>query len=189
MSEPVHKPRAREADVGLLLEGTYPYVAGGVSSWVHQIINGFPDITFAICFLGSRRQDYSDMKFKLPPNVVHIEEHYLYEPDGTPPVTPQRGNPQMSALTRELHDYFREPQRLAQRGGEVLEQVSNELHGRMDLRHGPVDRRYPGQSSHRQALTACGQAAQQRLGHHRVADPLRRDDQGLSARRRNARPL
>jgi hypothetical protein len=67
MSEPVHKPRAREADVGLLLEGTYPYVAGGVSSWVHQIINGFPDITFAICFLGSRRQDYSDMKFKLPP--------------------------------------------------------------------------------------------------------------------------
>lgn len=132
MSEPVHKPRAREADVGLLLEGTYPYVSGGVSSWVHQIINGFPDITFAICFLGSRRQDYSDMKFKLPPNVVHIEEHYLYEPDGTPPVTPQRGNPQMSALTRELHDYFREPQRLAQRGGEVLEQVSNELHGRMD---------------------------------------------------------
>jgi hypothetical protein len=64
--------------------------------------------------------------------VVHIEEHYLYEPDGTPPVTPQRGDPQMSALTRELHDYFREPQRLAQRGGEVLEQVSNELHGRMD---------------------------------------------------------
>ena len=33
------------ADVGLLLEGTYPYVSGGVSSWVHQIINGFPDLT------------------------------------------------------------------------------------------------------------------------------------------------
>ena len=43
------------ADVGLLLEGTYPYVAGGVSSWVHQIINGFPDLTFAICFLGDRK--------------------------------------------------------------------------------------------------------------------------------------
>ena len=46
------KPNAEfVADVGLLLEGTYPYVAGGVSSWVHQIINGFPDLTFAICFL------------------------------------------------------------------------------------------------------------------------------------------
>lgn len=38
------------ADVGLLLEGTYPYVSGGVSSWVHQIINGFPDLTFALLF-------------------------------------------------------------------------------------------------------------------------------------------
>ena len=57
------------ADVGLLLEGTYPYVSGGVSSWVHQIINGFPDLTFAICFLGSRRQDYGEKKFQLPSNV------------------------------------------------------------------------------------------------------------------------
>jgi hypothetical protein len=83
------------ADVGLLLEGTYPYVSGGVSSWVHQIINGFPDLTFAICFLGSRKQDYGEMKFQLPANVVHIEEHYLYEPGGTPPVTPQRGDAAM----------------------------------------------------------------------------------------------
>ena len=36
------------ADIGLLLEGTYPYIRGGVSSWVHQIISGLPDIRFAI---------------------------------------------------------------------------------------------------------------------------------------------
>jgi hypothetical protein len=93
MSEPVSGAgRPPVADVGLLLEGTYPYVSGGVSSWVHQIINGFPDLTFAICFLGSRKQDYGEKKFQLPANVVHIEEHYLYESTGTPPVTPQRGD-------------------------------------------------------------------------------------------------
>jgi hypothetical protein len=35
------------ADIGLLLEGTFPYVSGGVSSWVNQIIRGFPEYTFA----------------------------------------------------------------------------------------------------------------------------------------------
>ena len=45
MSEPVSGAgRPPVADVGLLLEGTYPYVSGGVSSWVHQIINGFPRV-------------------------------------------------------------------------------------------------------------------------------------------------
>nr|MBP7230144.1 DUF3492 domain-containing protein [Moraxellaceae bacterium] len=50
--------KAKKADVGLLLEGTFPFVSGGVSSWVNQIIRGFPELTFAICFIGSRRQDY-----------------------------------------------------------------------------------------------------------------------------------
>lgn len=39
-------------DVMLLLEGTYPFVAGGVSSWVHQLISGLPGITFGIVFIG-----------------------------------------------------------------------------------------------------------------------------------------
>ncbi len=132
MSEPVSGAgRPPVADVGLLLEGTYPYVSGGVSSWVHQIINGFPDLTFAICFLGSRKQDYGEKKFQLPANVVHIEEHYLYESTGTPPVTPQRGDREMDALNRELHEYFRAPQALAERGGEVLGRITGELQGRM----------------------------------------------------------
>ena len=32
----------RPADVTLILEGTYPYVAGGVSTWVHQILGAYP---------------------------------------------------------------------------------------------------------------------------------------------------
>ena len=34
------------ADITLLLEGTYPFVSGGVSSWVHQIIRGLSEIKF-----------------------------------------------------------------------------------------------------------------------------------------------
>jgi len=52
LSNVVQSPRYATA-IGLLLEGTYPYVAGGVSSWVHQIIRAFPEYRFALAFLGS----------------------------------------------------------------------------------------------------------------------------------------
>lgn len=65
------------ADICLLLEGTYPYVRGGVSSWVHQIIRGLPELTFALVFIGGSRKDYGELKYELAPNVVHLETHYL----------------------------------------------------------------------------------------------------------------
>ncbi len=36
------------ADVCLLLEGTYPYVAGGVSAWVHDLVKAQAHLTFEI---------------------------------------------------------------------------------------------------------------------------------------------
>lgn len=72
-------PKAANADVALILEGTFPYVSGGVSSWINQIIRAYPSYRFAIVFLGSRRDDYTAFKYALPDNVVHFEEHYLYE--------------------------------------------------------------------------------------------------------------
>ncbi len=71
--------KGTSADVMLLLEGTFPYVSGGVSSWVNQMIRAFPDLRFGIVFIGSRREDYGDMAYQLPPNVVHLETHYLYD--------------------------------------------------------------------------------------------------------------
>jgi len=44
---PKYNPDAH-ADVCLLLEGTYPYVRGGVSTWVKQLIEGMQDLSFSI---------------------------------------------------------------------------------------------------------------------------------------------
>ena len=71
--------KAENADIALVLEGTFPYVSGGVSSWVNQIIRAYPEYRFAIVFLGSRRRTTSEFKYQLPDNVVHFEEHYLYD--------------------------------------------------------------------------------------------------------------
>jgi len=69
------------ADIALLLEGTYPYVRGGVSSWVHQIMLGLPDLTFALVFLGGSPDEYGGPQYKLPDNVTHIQEHFLMQFD------------------------------------------------------------------------------------------------------------
>ena len=34
--------------VCLIAEGCYPYVVGGVSSWVHSMIQSFPDVEFSL---------------------------------------------------------------------------------------------------------------------------------------------
>lgn len=101
--------RAADADIALLLEGTFPYVSGGVSSWVNQIIRAFPQYRFALVFIGSQESDYGEMKYALPGNVVHLERHYIHSPGKKPPVRSQRGDPATYAMNERLHDYFRAP--------------------------------------------------------------------------------
>lgn len=80
MAAPAQPP----ADICLVLEGTYPYVSGGVSTWVHQIISMFPDWTFALFYLGAQKDPKAQAKYVLPRNVVSLEEVYLFDdaPDG-----------------------------------------------------------------------------------------------------------
>ncbi len=66
-------------DVCLILEGTYPYVAGGVSTWVAQIIEYMPDISFGIIYLAATSKDKLTLKYDLPVNVTEVREVYLYD--------------------------------------------------------------------------------------------------------------
>ncbi|AUG51447.1 GT4 family glycosyltransferase PelF [Thalassospira marina] len=79
----MNSPATREADICLLLEGTYPYVAGGVSSWVHDIVSAMPDITFEIVAILAQNTGEFVHKYKVPDNVIGIRHLYLHElPDG-----------------------------------------------------------------------------------------------------------
>lgn len=100
-------PTSGQADIALLLEGTFPYVSGGVSSWVNQIIRAYPEYRFALIFLGSRREDYSEFKYELPANVVHFEAHFLYGdlPAHDKPKS-RRGDPEAFRAAACLHDKF-----------------------------------------------------------------------------------
>ena len=71
--------KSPEADVCLLVEGTYPFVSGGVSSWVHDIILGHPELRFAVLNVGSHPGAYGEPRYELPENVVGLHRVFCQE--------------------------------------------------------------------------------------------------------------
>ena len=61
----------------LLTEGSYPYVVGGVSSWCQMLIQGLPEHEFFIYSIGAEAKNRGDFKYKLPANVVGVQEEFL----------------------------------------------------------------------------------------------------------------
>lgn len=102
-------PTAKKVDVMLLLEGTFPYVSGGVSSWVNQIIRGIPELTFGGVFIGSSPADYTDLKYDLPSNLKHLEVHYLHGEHTKPPISACAGDKKGFEILRRLHGWFANP--------------------------------------------------------------------------------
>lgn len=65
--------------VCMLVEGAYPYVVGGVSSWLQMLMEGLPEYEFFIYAIGADSRDRGKFKYKFPANVVGIQEVFLDE--------------------------------------------------------------------------------------------------------------
>ncbi len=100
-------PQSDDIDVLLLGEGTYPYVRGGVSSWIHDLITGLPGTRFGLVFLGSRAADYAEPKYAFPPNLRHFEAHYLFDKTERPAMKFLEGSRKAYELVIDIHDIFK----------------------------------------------------------------------------------
>lgn len=107
--------RGEPIDVLFLAEGTYPYIRGGVSSWIHQLITGMPDIKFGVLFLGSREEDYGEIQYELPENLVFLKNFYMFSRREFPPPEEREGKEEVfllkhfffsKTLPDELSDYY-----------------------------------------------------------------------------------
>lgn len=65
----------------IVAEGCYPYMVGGVSSWVHSMIKQFPDYQFIILAIVANRSLSGKFKYELPENVIEVHELYLEDYD------------------------------------------------------------------------------------------------------------
>lgn len=65
----------------IVAEGCYPYVVGGVSSWIHSMIKAFPDYQFIILAIVANRSCLGKFVYELPENVSEVYELYLEDFD------------------------------------------------------------------------------------------------------------
>ncbi len=61
----------------MVVEGSYPYVVGGVSSWVHSLIQTFSEHEFVILAIVEKRSKQRKFAYTMPENVIEVHELYL----------------------------------------------------------------------------------------------------------------
>ena len=71
--------------IAMFLEGCYPYVVGGVSSWVQMLLQARWETDFIIHTLLPDRQQSGQFKYTMPENVLEIREAYLNDNDVVKP--------------------------------------------------------------------------------------------------------
>ncbi|MFN3691970.1 MAG: GT4 family glycosyltransferase PelF, partial [Fervidobacterium sp.] len=66
--------------VCIVVEGTYPYITGGVSSWIQMLIENMPEVEFDVVHLAPWRWTRS-FSYKLPKNLKTLHEYLLFSAD------------------------------------------------------------------------------------------------------------
>lgn len=61
----------------MILEGCYPFVHGGVSSWTHQYIQAMKEHEFVLLCIGAEEKDRDKFKYTLPDNVTEVHQYFL----------------------------------------------------------------------------------------------------------------
>jgi len=72
-----------DADICLILEGSYPYVSGGVAQWAHDLIKNHADLSFTLISLLPPDEKNPVLQYDLPKNVVDLQNLWLQNlPEG-----------------------------------------------------------------------------------------------------------
>ena len=58
----------------LIAEGSYPYVTGGVSTWIQTLMKEMPEHEFIICAISADSKRKGKYLYELPSNLVEVKE-------------------------------------------------------------------------------------------------------------------
>lgn len=64
-------------EIALILEGSYPYTTGGLSTWTNQLISSLEDHKFKIISIMPSRDKLLEHKYPLPSNVIEMQTLFL----------------------------------------------------------------------------------------------------------------
>lgn len=71
-----------KTDVCMITEGSYPFVVGGVSTWVHDLLTSLDDISFSLVHIGVSRELSDKPRYQLPKNVLDFRQVHLMDTVG-----------------------------------------------------------------------------------------------------------
>ncbi len=91
----------RRLCVCIVLEGSYPYITGGVSAWVHDLITNLPEVDFKIFSISPEKDQ--PLRYELPPNVIENTDILIGEPPGTGIKSPRKGK----QVVKEIYKFHR----------------------------------------------------------------------------------
>ncbi len=97
----------KEVDILILAEGTYPYIKGGVSEWLHVLISNLPEYNFGVIFLGGQKDMYTEYAYELPENVKFVEEYFLFEKISKPEIKKTDFSERTYETVKTLHRWFK----------------------------------------------------------------------------------
>ncbi|MEG1471659.1 MAG: GT4 family glycosyltransferase PelF [Clostridia bacterium] len=61
----------------MIAEGCYPFVPGGVSSWLQELILNMPEHEFVVWAIGAQEKMRGHYCYPIPSNVVQVQDVYL----------------------------------------------------------------------------------------------------------------
>ncbi len=64
-------------NICLICEGSYPYVAGGVSSWAQMLIGGLKEYNFHLHTISINKELQGELKYERLPNITQIRSVFL----------------------------------------------------------------------------------------------------------------
>ncbi|MDP4091944.1 MAG: GT4 family glycosyltransferase PelF [Bacillota bacterium] len=64
----------------IITEGSYPYMIGGITSWLNIFLKCFTDLQFVTFAIGAKEKDKGKYSCKIPDNMIHIKEIFLDTP-------------------------------------------------------------------------------------------------------------
>ena len=70
-------PEYPDVDVAIIMESTYPYLKGGVSAVVHDIVCENPDLTYGIIHIAWDKNSPHEDLYGMPENVKWVKVLYL----------------------------------------------------------------------------------------------------------------
>lgn len=63
--------------IGMIIEGSYPYIVGGVASWCHSLISKLNDFDFKIIAILPEAYKEKEIQYKLPENVIEFKKIWM----------------------------------------------------------------------------------------------------------------